>query len=175
MGAPSTANLPAPQAYVRGVFAFGAIAYLWPSPQHVQKNPFPWSSDKLILEINGGLSLFVDIRRRPRELGTWYRWTRWQGRDREKDVENYYVVCQGGRESGMSWEIRIEAHALLTVVVHVVSNFLSPTGCSPPGSSVPGSLQARRLEWVAISSSRGSSRLRDQPASPTLAGGFFTI
>ena len=33
--------------------------------------------------------------------------------------------------------------------------------CSPPGSSVHGILQARILEWVAISSSRGSSRLRD--------------
>ena len=29
--------------------------------------------------------------------------------------------------------------------------------CSPPGSSVHGILQARILEWVAISSSRGSS------------------
>jgi len=33
---------------------------------------------------------------------------------------------------------------------------------SPPGSSVLGILQARILEWVAISFSRGSSRLRDQ-------------
>ena len=29
--------------------------------------------------------------------------------------------------------------------------------CSPPGSSVHGILQARILEWVAISFSRGSS------------------
>ena len=33
---------------------------------------------------------------------------------------------------------------------------------SPPGSSVHGIVQARILEWVAISSSRGSSWLRDQ-------------
>ena len=33
---------------------------------------------------------------------------------------------------------------------------------SLPGSSVQGILQARILEWVAISSSRGSSRPRDQ-------------
>ena len=32
-----------------------------------------------------------------------------------------------------------------------------PRDCSSPGSSVHGILQARRLEWVAISSSRGSS------------------
>ena len=33
--------------------------------------------------------------------------------------------------------------------------------CSPPGSSVPGVFQARILEWVAVSSSRGPSRPRD--------------
>ena len=33
---------------------------------------------------------------------------------------------------------------------------------SPPGSSVHGILQARILEWVAISYSRGSSRPRDR-------------
>ena len=32
---------------------------------------------------------------------------------------------------------------------------------SPQGSSVRGILQARMLEWVAISSCRGSSRPRD--------------
>ena len=32
-----------------------------------------------------------------------------------------------------------------------------PMDCSPPGSSVHGILQARILEWVAISSSRASS------------------
>ena len=34
--------------------------------------------------------------------------------------------------------------------------------CSPPGSSVHGNLQARILEWVAISFSKGSSQPRDQ-------------
>ena len=36
---------------------------------------------------------------------------------------------------------------------------------SPPGSSVHGIFQARILEWVAISSSRGCSRPRIEPAS----------
>ena len=35
-----------------------------------------------------------------------------------------------------------------------------PMNCSPPGSSVHGILQARILEWVAISFSRGSSQTR---------------
>ena len=48
-----------------------------------------------------------------------------------------------------------------------------PVDRSPPGSSVHGILQARTLEWVAISSFRESSRPRDL-ASPALAGRFFT-
>ena len=36
-----------------------------------------------------------------------------------------------------------------------------PMNCSPPGFSVHGILQAKILEWVAISFSRGSSQLRD--------------
>ena len=35
-------------------------------------------------------------------------------------------------------------------------------GCSLPGSSVHGILQARILEWIAIPFSRGSSLPRDQ-------------
>ena len=42
---------------------------------------------------------------------------------------------------------------------------------SLPGFSVHGILQARILVWVAISSSRGSSRPRDRATWPELAGG----
>ena len=40
--------------------------------------------------------------------------------------------------------------------------FCDPMDCSPLGSSVYGILQARILEWVAISFSRGSSQPRDR-------------
>ena len=43
-----------------------------------------------------------------------------------------------------------------------------------PGSSVHGILQARILEWVAISYSRGSSPLRDPTGISSTAGGFFS-
>ena len=43
------------------------------------------------------------------------------------------------------------------------------------GSPVPGILQARTLEWVAISFSRGSPDSGIKLMSPALAGGFFTI
>ena len=44
----------------------------------------------------------------------------------------------------------------------------NPLDCSPPGSSVHGIFQARILEWIAISSSRGSSRPRDRNRVPAL-------
>jgi len=50
--------------------------------------------------------------------------------------------------------------------------------CSPPGSSLHGILQARTLEWIAMPSTRGSSWPGIEPtspASPALAGRFFTI
>ena len=52
-----------------------------------------------------------------------------------------------------------------------------PMDCSLPGSSVPGILQARILEWVAIPFSRGSSWPRDQTHVSCVsysAGRFFT-
>jgi len=51
----------------------------------------------------------------------------------------------------------------------IVSESLQPMDYSVPGSSVHGILQARILEWVAISFSRGSFQPRDcEPGSPTL-------
>ena len=46
---------------------------------------------------------------------------------------------------------------------------------SPPGSSVHGIHQARILEWVAMSFSKGSSQPSDQTWVSYIAGGFFTI
>ena len=45
---------------------------------------------------------------------------------------------------------------------------------TPPGSSVPGIFLARILEWVAVSSFRGSSGLRNQTHDFCTAGRFFT-
>ena len=43
-----------------------------------------------------------------------------------------------------------------------------PMGYSPPGSSVHGILQARILEWVAISSPGNLPNPGIKPGSPTL-------
>ena len=50
-----------------------------------------------------------------------------------------------------------------------------PVDCSPPGSSVHEILQARILEWVAISFSRGSSRPRDRIQVSRIAGRHFNL
>ena len=48
-----------------------------------------------------------------------------------------------------------------------------PTDCSLPGSSFHGIFQARVLEWVAISCSRGSSQHRDQAQVSHIVGRHF--
>ena len=59
----------------------------------------------------------------------------------------------------------------------VVPHSCGPVDCILPGSSLHGTSQARILEWVTISFSRGSSRPRGRTPGikdPALAGGFFT-
>lgn len=46
-----------------------------------------------------------------------------------------------------------------------------PMECSPPDSSVHEVLQARRLEWTAIPSSRDGTRPGMEPVSPALQVG----
>ena len=67
------------------------------------------------------------------------------------------------------------AFQTLTVSPSVMSDSCEPMDCSPPGSSVRGILQARILEWGAISFSRRSSWPRDWTWVSCIAGRFFTI
>ena len=53
--------------------------------------------------------------------------------------------------------------------------FVTPMNCSPPDTSVHGIHQARILEWVAISFSRGSSQFRDWTWVSCIGDRFFTI
>ena len=50
-----------------------------------------------------------------------------------------------------------------------------PMGCSQPGSSVHGILQARIMEWIATPFSRGSSRPRDRTRVSSIADRFFPV
>ena len=59
-------------------------------------------------------------------------------------------------------------------VVQLCPTLCNSMDCSPPSSSVRGISQARILEWLAISFSRGSFWPRDWTWVSCLAGGFFT-
>ena len=50
-----------------------------------------------------------------------------------------------------------------------------PMDCSPPGASIHGIFQARVLEWVAISFSRGSSPPRNRTQVSCIIGRRFTV
>ena len=50
-----------------------------------------------------------------------------------------------------------------------------PMDCSLPGSSLHGILQARVLEWIAISFSRGSPQPRDRTHVSRIAGRRFNF
>ena len=61
-----------------------------------------------------------------------------------------------------------------SLVARLCPTLGKPVDCSPPGSSVHGFLQARILEWVAISFSGGSSQPRNQTWVSGIAGILFT-
>ena len=60
----------------------------------------------------------------------------------------------------------------LVLVTQSCPTFCNPMDYSPPGSSVHGISQVRILEWVAISSSGGSSRPIDGDCGRQLRGGW---
>ena len=81
------------------------------------------------------------------------------------DSPSYVTSLHGVEWSEVKWsEV---AQSCLTLC--------DPMDCSPPASSVHGIFQARILEWVAISFSRGSSRPRGQTWVSCIAGRCFTI
>ena len=81
-----------------------------------------------------------------------------------------FYTCQSGVGNGMCVCV-----CVCVCISHSVMSDCGPLDCSPPGSSVHGILQARILEWVTISYSRGSSRHRDWTQVFCTAGRFFTV
>ena len=57
---------------------------------------------------------------------------------------------------------------MLCLVTQLCPTLCEPIDCGPPALLSMGILQARKLEWVAISFSRGTSQPRDRTQSPTL-------
>ena len=90
------------------------------------------------------------------------------------------------RETGFLWattvwfsvwtkpENRLAAAAAAAKSLQSCLTLCNPIDSSPPGSPIPGILQATVLEWVTISFSRGSSQPRDRIHVSHIAGEFFT-
>ena len=73
----------------------------------------------------------------------------------------------GIRGRQLSQEARPDPCELEMLVTQSCLTVCDPMDCSPPGSSVHGILQARILEWVAISFSRGVFPTTElKPGSP---------
>ena len=74
-----------------------------------------------------------------------------------------YLICQNyGEWKQLKCALTREWIKRLVCTRFVVSDsFATPRIVAPPGSSVRGILHARILEWVAMPSSRGSSRPRE--------------
>ena len=105
---------------------------------------------------------------------------------RQKFCLKGYWVCRGlkstyqyanSRGTNSNQGLKDVLHKVLNCTSEVAQScptLCDPGDCSPPGSSVHGILQARILEWVAISFSRGSSGPRDRTPVSHIAGRFFT-
>ena len=70
-----------------------------------------------------------------------------------------------------SWKVK-ESESEVAQLCLTLCNSMD---CNPPGSSIHGILQARVLEWVAISFSRGSSQPRDRTWVSRIVGRHFTV
>ena len=99
----------------------------------------------------------------------------------EQEIDKPFLELKSSFEwaqslTGLKWS----TPSLNTVCVSAAQSCLTlcdPRDCSPPGSSVHGIFQARILEQVAISYSRGSSDPGIESVSlmsPAFAGGFCT-
>ena len=69
----------------------------------------------------------------------------------------------------------MKSESVKVLVAQLCLTLCDSVDCSPPGSFVHVILQARMLEWVAVSFSRGSSQHRDQTQVSLFAGRFFTV
>ena len=71
----------------------------------------------------------------------------------------YKYICLHIQITNFPQELNMECMCVLVAQSYLT--LCDPMDCSPPGSSVYGIFQARILQWVVISYSRGSSWPRD--------------
>ena len=73
------------------------------------------------------------------------------------------------------WILSITAAAAAAKSLQLCPTLCDPMDCSLRGSSIHGIFQARVLEWVAISFSRGSYQPRDWTWVSRIVGRRFTV
>ena len=83
-----------------------------------------------------------------------------------------YIICICKRNISLLLELFLSLK-VKALVAQSRPPLWDPMDCSPPRSSVHGILQARILEWVAISFSRVSFQPGDQTQVPFIAGRFW--
>ena len=77
-------------------------------------------------------------------------------------LENYKTLIKENEDDSKKWEgISCSWVCMHAKLLQLYLALCDPVDCNLPGSSVLGILQTRILEWVAISSTRGSSQPRD--------------
>ena len=86
------------------------------------------------------------------------------------NYSQYLIITYNGKDSEKEYRYMREMKFLSRVQL-----FEIPWTVVLPGSSIRGIFQARVLEWVAISFSRGSSQPRDQTQVSCTAGRRFTL
>ena len=103
----------------------------------------------------------------------------------EKHSRTSYPMAACTLASGhLGLEIRTLYHCTLyseserkekVKIAQLCLTLCDPMDCSLSGSSIHGIFQARVLEWIAISFSRGSSRPRNRTRVSRIAGRRFTV
>ena len=85
--------------------------------------------------------------------------------------------CLGNPMDRGAWWVTVhgvtELNKTESEVAQSCLTLCDPMDCSLPGSSIHGIFQARVLEWVAISFSRGSSRPEDETCVSPIVGRCF--
>ena len=81
----------------------------------------------------------------------------------KKDKEGHYIKdnIKGSIQEDFTLINIYAPNIAVVLVAQSCPTLCDPMDCSPPGSSVHEIFQARILEWVAVSFSRGYSQIRD--------------
>ena len=99
------------------------------------------------------------VKNLPAVQETWVRSLGWEDPPEKEMATDFSILARripwteepGGRQSMGLQRVRHAATAAAAKLLQLCPTLCHPIDGSPPGSTVPGILQERTLEWVAIS------------------------